>query len=63
MVSINDEVPSADPDADETLCPACSAPMRRHEETIIRLGLPTEIRLRLRCFNPWCEGYAGAESE
>jgi hypothetical protein len=63
MVSIDGEVPSADSDADEALCPACSAPMRRHEETLIRLGRPTVIRLRFRCFNPKCEGHAGVKSE
>jgi hypothetical protein len=39
---------------DWQLCPACGGPTSLHEETIIRLGLPHEVRYPRRCEDPWC---------
>jgi hypothetical protein len=35
-------------------CPVCDGPMSPHEETVIRLGHPDEVRHRYRCVNPGC---------
>ena len=35
-------------------CPACGGPTSLHEETIIRLSHPDEMRYRYRCVDPWC---------
>ena len=39
---------------DQPVCPVCDGPMSPHEETIIRLGHPDEVRHRYRCVNPGC---------
>ena len=35
-------------------CPACGGPTSLHEETVIRLAHPEEMRYRYRCVDPWC---------
>ena len=40
--------------SDGRACAACGGPTSPHEETIIRLGHPDEMRYRYRCLDPWC---------
>jgi hypothetical protein len=56
MMSSNSSSDSADLTmvSDWQLCPACGGRTALHEETIIRLGVPREVRYRRRCEDPWC---------
>jgi len=54
---MNDNDPAA-PATDNVrqVCFVCGGTTSPHEETIIWLGRPAEVRYRHRCLDPWCGG-------